>query len=82
MYAERVNLIKIGISDFPEIRLDTIQNLSPVPLKILKVLSGGIELERKLHKKFQHLNSHGEWFFYENDIINYLKVVKDVREEN
>ena len=52
--------IKIGTSQDPEKRIKSMQ--LPEPVRILHIQPGGRELESKLHKKFQHLHVHGEWF--------------------
>lgn len=55
-------LIKIGKSNNPKQRLKDLQHMSPVHLKIKRVIKGGLRLEHALHVYFKHLRKHGEWF--------------------
>lgn len=52
--------VKIGISADPEKRLRGLQTAQPDKLKLLGVLSG--DHESKLHRQFNDLRLHGEWF--------------------
>ena len=54
--------IKIGISYDPVGRLHDLRGASPVPLKLLGAIPGGIEQEIALHKRFAKQRLHGEWF--------------------
>ncbi len=54
--------IKIGISYDPVGRLHDLRGASPVPLKLLGTIPGGIEQEIALHKRFAKQRLHGEWF--------------------
>lgn len=54
--------IKIGSSIWPWARLKTMAAWSPVPLELVAMVPGGLELEYRFHAHFQHLRSHGEWF--------------------
>jgi hypothetical protein len=54
--------VKIGHSINPKLRLRTIQNYSPVKLRIFALASGGQEREAAYHFQFQEHRLHGEWF--------------------
>jgi len=54
--------IKIGKSYNPKGRLISLQGSSPVKLKLLKTIDGGIYLEYILHTYFGKYRHHGEWF--------------------
>lgn len=54
--------IKIGVSNDPKRRLDSMQTGSPEPLELLGVLPGGMDEEKRLHQKFARSRIHGEWF--------------------
>ena len=74
IYAMLPNVVKIGISNCIEGRIDALQCLSPVPLEIIGAIpKGGSKLERKLHKRFKHLRSHGEWFHYTEELKAYIE---------
>lgn len=55
-------LIKIGVSADPETRLKELGTGSPHQHSLLKVIPGGFEVERMLHKKFSDKRVRGEWF--------------------
>lgn len=43
-------------------RLRSIQALSPIPLSLLRLYTGGPAYERELHQRFAKHRLHGEWF--------------------
>lgn len=55
-------LVKIGRSTNLARRLAAIQTTCPTKVEVLWQTEGGSPLERTLHKDFQHLRTHGEWF--------------------
>jgi len=57
-------LIKIGFVENPEARLASIQNYSPVKLRILRTIKvpNNKEAEKALHKLFETERAWGEWF--------------------
>lgn len=57
--------VKIGLSINPEKRFKTIQNCSPVKLKLLGTIKGDDVLEYLLHKRFERFRLHGEWFAHD-----------------
>lgn len=59
-----VGHIKIGFTDGDdaERRLDTLQTGSPVPIRLLGTVPGGMEEEKDLHRLFASARVHGEWF--------------------
>jgi len=72
-FIQGADKIKIGISQSPKKRLATLQCTSPIPLKMLAICKGGTKLEKKLHKQFKHLRSHGEWFRAEPELLSYIE---------
>lgn len=54
--------VKIGCSEYPVGRLDTLMAWSPVPLELVVTIPGGTDLERNLHECFSDQHSHREWF--------------------
>ena len=56
------NVVKIGKADDVSDRLASIQRMSPVKLRLLAHYGGGFRYETALHRQFDHLRTHGEWF--------------------
>lgn len=60
--ADGVGAVKIGCSKWPESRLTAMQVWAPEPLAIIATAPGGFEDEKRLHRQFDKLRLHGEWF--------------------
>lgn len=56
------NLVKIGFSDDPGIRVAGLLSSTPVPLVALGVCQGDRQTEARLHARFKQHRAHGEWF--------------------
>jgi hypothetical protein len=54
--------VKIGTADNVPARLHTLQAGSPVKLVIVRTTPGGALQEAELHRHYQHLAIHREWF--------------------
>lgn len=67
--------IKIGHSISPEVRLGGLQVGSSRPLFLIGSIDGGEQLESELHKKFDHLKIHGEWFHAEPELEAFIDEV-------
>ena len=65
-------LVKIGKSNNPSKRLETLQVGSPVKLKLIKTIQGGIYMETLLHNYFRSCRCHGEWFDPNVELNRYL----------
>ena len=66
--------VKIGFTSGPlEYRLAEIQTGSPEKLRVYARLTGTTALEAKLHRRFKHLNTHGEWFRKESDLAHWIE---------
>lgn len=64
---------KIGYTQKdPLSRLCSIQVGNPIELEISSLIEGSIKLEKQLHKKFEEYYIRGEWFIYNDNIINYF----------
>lgn len=61
------SVAKIGHSTKPKSRLRQIQNMSPDKLAILTSFPGGEPVERALHRHFEPIRLHGEWFDFGED---------------
>jgi hypothetical protein len=71
------DLIKIGVSTSPEDRLQQLQKHSPVTLTLICTIPGGYDQERKLHKQFAHIHSHGEWFNSTRELLQFIQEVSN-----
>jgi len=73
LYAPSVNLVKIGRATYVKKRVMGVKTASPVPLRLLKVISDvdAIE-ENKLHNLFAKYRRHGEWFEVAGELATYL----------
>lgn len=54
--------VKIGWSNVPASRLDTLASWSPYRLEIAATTPGGRPVERRIHGVFAAQHSHREWF--------------------
>jgi hypothetical protein len=62
VHAPTARLVKIGTALNPEKRVQTLRRMSPVPLELVGISTGGPKLEAQLHERFSNRRSHGEWF--------------------
>lgn len=66
--------VKIGTTKNLAKRIADIQRMSPVPLRVLWTYPGGHEVESYLHRHFKAFRSHGEWFTFESDPVELVRV--------
>ena len=78
--AEDSKSLKIGVSWNPARRLATLRVASRESLRMVAEISGGVDTERQLHKKFDHLRLSGEWFSFSDEIINEFTNLANSRE--
>lgn len=64
--------IKIGVAVDVVSRLKQIQNMSPVPLKLLATEAGGKERESRLHEQFSQYRLYGEWFEPTKELLSHI----------
>jgi len=65
--------IKIGWSNTPiEARVAQLQGGNPNLLTVLGLLTGSMEDEQNLHRRFGHLRIRGEWFVRNGELIDYI----------
>ncbi len=64
---------KIGYSATPKKRISGIQTASPLKIEIISIIAGDTTDEKELHKKFKDKRLNGEWFKYDEEIINYIR---------
>ncbi len=71
---ENKKFIKIGFSDKPKKRLQSLQASCPMKIKLLGVRIGDRRDEKILHDAFRHCRVHGEWYHPHQDLIDTIKV--------
>lgn len=67
--------VKIGFtSDKPVKRIKSLQTGSPVKLSLIGYIfdDNACQLETELHHNFEKYHSHGEWYFYSDEIRQYI----------
>lgn len=71
LWGESTQSFKIGWTGKPSVddRALVIQNHSPVAIRILGALQGGIREERALHQELAAYRTHGEWFRLPEEIV-------------
>lgn len=57
-----LNAVKIGRTTSIGVRLKHFRIGSPAPLELVALIPGTAEDEKRLHERFAHARSHGEWF--------------------
>lgn len=65
--------LKIGRSKNVNKRLRQLQTSNSGCLSLLFTIKGKGYCEEYVHKKFSHLHIKGEWYEYDNSIIDYFK---------
>lgn len=69
-------IYKIGISNNVSARLETVQTMSPIPIRlydIFKELKDAMRVEKLIHKHFNEYRTHGEWFQLTDTQVESLK---------
>lgn len=61
-FAYSAGRIKIGTSADLRLRCRGLNTQSPHPVTVVLTISGGVDLERKLHDCLAGVRMHGEWF--------------------
>lgn len=76
-FATRNGLIKIGCSKHPERRM------SELDAHLIATVPGGYELERSLHRRFDHIRAFGagvdgrEWFHPADELVEHIAALID-----
>ncbi len=78
----RTKMYKIGISNDPEKRLDSLQTASPYKLKLLNIFpaDNATAAEEKLHAVFHGQRKEGEWFSLTDEQRAVIEAIKAYRE--
>ena len=72
LYAKKANTIKIGFTREPIKRLIKLNAFSPEPLQLIKLVLGTMLEEKKIHRQFQGIRLHGEWFKGTKELFQYI----------
>ena len=67
------NAVKIGVSINPQSRISELNTASPNPITLIGTCSGGVTLERRLHKRFHEWHINREWFSYSPQVIEFIE---------
>ncbi len=73
--------IKIGVSTFLKLRLQDLQTSNHRTLQVIGTIPGGPDMERRLHKRFEHLWLRGEWYRAESELLSFIHEEVAVRNE-
>lgn len=68
--------VKIGFTNELPSRLRSLQNSSPVPVRLLAAVHGDRTREAEYHRKFAADRLHGEWFARSEAIIGELVEIR------
>lgn len=66
------NFIKIGYSENIKKRLKSLQTACPEKLELLFSISGTMETEKRLQRKFKQYNCSGEWFNFDGKLKEFI----------
>lgn len=69
-------LIKIGRTTDIEKRMAGLCNMSPTPLQLVAAVKYHPYLERLIHDHLSDYRAHGEWFYADKPVIEFLREVK------
>lgn len=75
-FVRSVGLIKIGYTSNVARRLMDLKNMSASPVHLVVALTGGRELERRLHFALRQFRKHGEWFTFTPEIHELTEAIK------
>lgn len=75
--APDAGVIKVGQTTDIEKRFATLRTGSPCPLELITAVKYHAGLERRIHDHLQEWRSHGEWFFADKPVIEFVRGVRD-----
>lgn len=70
--AHGTGAIKIGCSQNPWARLQSLRTASSEPLQLITAIDGDFTKEQKLQERFKHLRRNREWFNPGQDLLAYI----------
>lgn len=68
--------VKIGYSQHPQKRFGKINNDAPAKCELLGFVSADDFAEAELHKRFEDLRVHGEWFLTSASLLAFIETVR------
>lgn len=77
-FVQSGDLVKIGYTTNLQFRLYTFRIASPLPILLLVDIPGGRPEEKRIHKHFEHLRHHGEWFRLTPELQEFIDNFVDV----
>lgn len=75
--APEVEMVKIGKTTDLEKRMATLKTMSPTKLQLGVSMDYDDWLESRIHKHFKEHRSHGEWFFADEPIVDFMQGYRD-----
>lgn len=60
--------VKVGYTSNLKSRMKDYVTENPYPTKLLHILNGGYDIERKIHKQLKKFKHRGEWFLYTAEV--------------
>jgi hypothetical protein len=67
--------IKIGYSGSPIIRSKSLKKERGREVRIIHAIPGTIDDEKALHRRFKHLQTTGEWFRPELELLEFIQLL-------
>ncbi len=68
-----LNWCKIGCSGNPKLRITNLNTAVPFELELIWVDVGSFIEEKQVQLRFEHLWIKGEWFHYDDSILEYME---------
>lgn len=66
------SIIKIGLSNDPQKRLNALQTANPYELRLILTFRGDESKESELHEKYTEYSIRGEWFYNIGKLKDYI----------
>lgn len=80
--APHSKLIKIGVTGRKvEAVFSELQAKFSEKLRLIGTVSGGIEIENRLHERHNHLKTDDNWLIFSNDLLNEINELCDITPE-
>lgn len=76
-FAYAAGRIKIGLTEDPYLRGNSLSNGGPVPVTLLGIVMGGRITEFKYHHRFAKARLHGEWFRLTPELREEITAIPD-----
>ena len=64
--------VKIGTSRDLRHRLGVVRVAAPEQARLIGVIEGGADVEKKIHEKLKHLRHRREWYYFHEDVVRTL----------